>query len=85
MASNDFVENAIASNVDESAVSELACSLENSISNPGVLGHPGGGPAGMTTVHPSRTSKKRATFMHSLFTPEIATIVIMIVWVAFWI
>ena len=36
-------------------------------------------------VHPSRTSKKRATFMHSLFTPEIATIVIMIVWVAFWI
>ena len=51
MASNDFVENAIASNVDESAVSELASSLENSISNPGVLGHPGGGPAGMTTVH----------------------------------
>ena len=39
MASNDFIENAISSNVDESAVSDLANSLENSISNPG------GGPA----------------------------------------
>jgi hypothetical protein len=46
MASSDYIENAIASNVEESAVSELASSLENSISNPGVVGHPPGGPPG---------------------------------------
>ena len=49
MASNDFIENAISSNVDESAVSDLANSLENSISNPG--GGPAqGGPGGREQV-----------------------------------
>ena len=49
MASNDFIENAISSNVDESAVSDLANSLENSISNPG--GGPAqGGPGGRAII-----------------------------------
>ena len=37
MASSDFLENAISSKVDESAVSDLASSLENSISSPAAV------------------------------------------------
>ncbi len=57
MASSDYIENAIASNVDESAVSALASSLENSISNPGVPGHPAGVPTGriLFTIRPLHT------------------------------
>ena len=34
MASSDFIDNAISSKVDESAVNDLASALESSISNP---------------------------------------------------
>jgi len=69
MASNDFIENAISSNVDESAVSDLANSLENSISNPGggpAQGGPGGrmivrtvGPGGQPVPGPGQPQGQR--------------------------